>query len=116
MKARLNFVALIVILGSKAAAQADGPQAKSAELQVLDRYVGSWEETVVIKPALWTPERRTSTTRRWILNEQMIENKGIESSSQQHFVDKDTFTWTHVAKDKTGQVVLDMEAKCVRKK
>ncbi len=41
---------------------------------------------------------------------------GIQSTSQQHFVDKDTFTWTLVAKDKTGKMVLDMEGKCVRKK
>ena len=35
---------------------------------------------------------------------------------QQQFVDEDTFTWTLEAKDRTGKVVLDMEAKCVRKK
>jgi hypothetical protein len=41
---------------------------------------------------------------------------GIQSTSQQHFVDKDSFTWTLVAKDRTGKVVLDVEGKCVRKK
>lgn len=176
MKALLNLVALVTVLGSTTTAHADEPKAKSPELQVLDRYVGSWEESTVIKPALWTPERTTSTTttiRRWILNGQMIENKGawtpgnteflhlmtydphrkeyrqwyydkdnlvpqayqgkwdaatqtftfigtlgdgIQSSSQNHFVDNNTFTWTLVAKDGTGKVVLDMEGKCVRKK
>ncbi len=149
---------------------------KSSELQVLDRYVGSWEETVISKPALWTPERTTTTitsTRKWILNGQMIENKGawlpgkneflhlmtydpqrkeyrqwyydkdnlvpqvyrgkwdeatqtftftgpfadgIQATGQQKWLNKDTFTWTLEAKDRTGKVVLDMEAKCVRKK
>ena len=176
MKALLNLVALALVLRIAAAAQADDPKAESAELRILDRYVGSWEETTVAKPALWTPERATSTTtstRRWILNGQMIENKGawtpgdteflhlttydsnqkeyrqwyfdkgnlvpqtsqgkwdaatqtftylgtlrdgIQSTSQQHFVDKDTFTWTLVAKDRTGMLVLDLEGKCVRKK
>jgi hypothetical protein len=41
---------------------------------------------------------------------------GIRSTGQQKFVDKDSFTWTLVAKDGTGKVVLDMEGKCVRKK
>ena len=151
-------------------------QKKSPELKVLSRYVGSWKETAIVKPALWTPQRTTmttTTTRRWILNGKMIENKGawlpgkneflhlmtydpnrkeylqwyfdkdnlapqvyqgkwdkatqtftftgtladgIRSTSQQKFVDKDTFTWTLVAKDRTGKVVLDMEGKCVRKK
>ena len=176
MRALLKLVTLMLVLESLVVAQADEPTAMSAELKVLDRYVGSWEETNVVKPALWTPERATSTTtttRRWILNGQMIENKGawmpgnteflhlmtydpnrkeyrqwyydkdnlvpqayqgkwdaatqtftfigtlgdgIQSSRQQHFVDKDTFTWTLVAKDGTGKVVLDMEGKCVRKK
>lgn len=176
MKTLLNLVVLAVVLGSTATTRADEPKAKSAELQVLDRYVGSWEETNILKPAVWTPERAiltTTTTRRWILNEQMIENKGewtpgnteflhlmtydpdqkeyrqwyfakgnvvphtyrgkwdaatetftftgtvgdgIQSSGQQHFVNKDTFTWTLVAKDRAGKVVLDMEGKCVRKK
>jgi hypothetical protein len=172
----LNVIGLVVVLGNTISAQEIDPKAKSAELQVLDRYVGSWEETLVVKPALWTPERATATTtttRRWILNGQMIENKGAwtpgnneflhlmtydpnqkeyrqwyydkdnlvpqayqgkwdagtqtftfmgtlgdgtESTGQQHFVDKNTFTWTLVAKDRTGKVVLDMEGKCVRKK
>lgn len=172
----LNVIGLVVVLGNTISARGDEPKEKSAELQVLDRYVGFWEETSVVKPALWTPERATATTattRRWILNGQMIENKGawtpgnneflhlmtydpnqkeyrqwyydkdnlvpqayqgkwdattqtftfmgtlgdgIQSTSQQHFVDKNTFTWTLVAKDRTGKVVLDMEGKCVRKK
>ena len=41
---------------------------------------------------------------------------GIRSTGQQKFMDKDTFTWTLVVKDRTGKVVLDMEGKCERKK
>lgn len=175
MKPLLTIVAVVAVFGITPTGHADEPNAKSPELQVLDRYVGTWDETVVIKPALWTPEKTTSsttTTRKWILNGRMIENKGawateneflhlmtfdpkqneyrqwyydkdnlvpqeyqgrwdaatqtftftgtladgIQCTSQQHFVDKDTFTWTLVAKDPTGKVVLDMEGKCVRKK
>jgi hypothetical protein len=74
MKALLNLVAVAAILGTTAVGYADGPGAKSPELQVLDRYVGTWDETVVIKPAQWTPEKTTSsttTTRQWILNGRM---------------------------------------------
>lgn len=176
MKALYKFFSLWAVLGSTTLAQAEEPMAKSAELQVLDRYIGTWEETTEFKPALITPERAiltTTTTRRWILNGQMIENKGawmpgdteflhlmtydsnrkeyhqwyydknnltpqlsqgkwdaatqtftfmgtigedIQSTSQQHFLNKDTFTWTMMAKNKAGKVVLDMEGKCVRKK
>jgi hypothetical protein len=178
MGTRLNLAALLavsgVILSSSALAQ--DSKAKSAELQVLDRYVGTWEETAIAKPALWTPERTTSTkttTRQWILNGTMIENKGawlpskneclhlmaydpqrkeyrqwyfdknnlappgyrgnwneatqtfkftgniadgVRATNQQKWLNKDSFTWTLVAKDRTGKVVLDMEGKCVRKK
>ena len=85
MKSLLNLVAVVAVLGSMATAQADESKARSAELQILDRYAGSWEETSVAKPALWTPERATSTTtttRRWILNGQMIENKGAWTAWQ----------------------------------
>jgi len=175
MKPLLTLVAVVAVFGSTTIRHADEAGAKSPELQVLNRYVGTWDETVVIKPALWTPEKTTSSTttaRKWILNGRMMENKGawtpedeflhlmtydpkqnefrqwyydkdnlvpqeykgrwdaatqtftftgtladgIQSTSQQHFVDKDTFTWTLVAKDKTGKMVLDMEGKCVRKK
>ena len=178
MGIRLNLAAILAVSGVilSSAALAQDSKAKSADLQVLDRYVGTWDETVIAKPAVWTPERTTSTTtttRQWILNGTMIENKGawlpgeneflhlmtydpqqaeyrqwyfdkdnlapqayrgtwdeatktftftgtladgIRSNSQQKFVDKDTFTWTLVAKDPAGKVVLDMEGKCVRKK
>ena len=150
-------------------------EARSPELQVLERFVGSWEETVDLKPAGWVPQRATITatgTRRWILNGTMIENRGVWSpnrdeflhltsydparreyrqlyfdknttvpqeyrgtwdeatqtftfkasladgvtgTSTQKFSDKDTFTWTLLAKDPTGKVMLDMQGKCVRK-
>lgn len=164
------------IMGVSLIPSARAQEAKSPALQILNRYVGSWDETVTSKPAVWTPERTTATTtttRQWILNGTVIENKGawtpgnieflhlmtydpqreeyrqwyyakdtpvpqvyrgkwneetqtftftgiladgVRSTSQQRFVDKDTFTWTLVAKDDAGQVVLDMEGKCVRKK
>ncbi len=32
---------------------------QSPELKVLQRFIGSWEQQVVSKPAEWTPEKRT---------------------------------------------------------
>lgn len=174
MNVLLNLVIVITVLGSTTIGHADEPSAKSSELQVLDRYVGTWDETVVFKPAIWTPEKTTlstTTKRQWILNGTTIENKGawtpqaeflhlmtydqnkneyrqwyfdkdnlvpqeshgkwdaatqtftfagtlgdgIRTSSQQHFVDRNNFTWTMIAKDDDDKVVLDMEGKCVRK-
>lgn len=174
MKALLNIFAVVTVLICTTIGHADEPGAKSTELQVLDRCVGTWDETVVFKPAVWTPEKTTSsttTTRKWILNGKMIENKGawspqaeflhlmtydqnkneyrqwyfdndnlvpqeshgkwdaatqtftftgtlgdgIKTSSQQRFADKNNFTWTMMAKDSDGKVVLDMEGKCVRR-
>ena len=89
MKSLLNLVAVVAALGSMATAQADEPKARSTELQALDRYAGSWEETSLAKPALWTPERSTATTtttRRWILNGQMIENKGAWLPGKNEFL------------------------------
>ena len=155
----------------------DAGQKMSPELKVLNRFVGEWEETVLQKPAAWTPKRTTITatgTRKWILNGRMIENKGVWSPSKDEFLhlmtydaekgeyrqfyfdkdnpvlrdevrgkwdektktmtfkgemangvqsvvidrflDDDSFTWTLVATDRAGKVVLDMEGKCVRKK
>lgn len=140
---------------------------KSPELQVLDRFVGKWKETVVMNPAAWTPERTTvsnESMRKWILDGKMVENAGtspngkflhlmtFDPKSKQyrqwyfdkynlsgtthygkwdaksesftfqmkdedgnlsvdkvHFVNKDKFTWTYVAKDRSGKLLLDME-------
>jgi len=41
---------------------------------------------------------------------------GTRCTSQQRFVNQDTFTWTFIAKDKSGKLILDMEGKCVRRK
>ncbi len=177
MKTHGNVIlALGLCIGMGAWTQAEDPKAKTPELQVLERYIGTWEETTVAKPALWTPQETTTKalgTRRWILNGSMLENKGswkpgdrefiqlttydpnqkeyrqwyfdqdmptpmtsqgtwdeatktftftgtfadgIRTTSEQRFTDKDSFTWTLIAKDGSGKVVLDMVGKCVRKK
>ena len=49
---------------------ADDAVTRSPELQVLARYVGQWEETVVQKPAAWTPEGLTykvTGKRKWFV-------------------------------------------------
>ena len=92
MQNRTTVILVAAVIGvsiiSLAEAQ-DTAQKKSPELNVLDRYVSIWEETVVSKPALWTPERTTSTisgTRQWILDGHMIENKGVWSPENKQFL------------------------------
>lgn len=52
---------------------------RSPQLQVLNRFVGTWDEVTTSKAALWTAETTTMrgrNTRRWILDKRMIENRG----------------------------------------
>jgi hypothetical protein len=167
---------LWLTLFSTLAQQPASESKQSKELQVLERFVGSWEETVEQKRAAWTPEPSTkeiASTRKWILDGKMIENRGtwspddveflhlmsydpkrreyrqwyfesinpvslgeqrgqwdqatqtltwkgklddgVTTETVERFIDKDNFTWTLVAKDRSGQVVLDMVAKVRRK-
>lgn len=155
---------------------AQSTEPPSKELRVLERFIGSWHETVTTNPSPSNPQKTTTTitgSRQWILDMHMIENKGtwshdnrqflhlitydpkqmnyiqwyydkgtlvpqesrgtwdeatqtftfkgtagdgLQTSSVQKFLDADNFTWTLVAKDQSGNVVVDVEAKCVRKK
>jgi len=169
-------VAIFLGILTQAFAQQIVNAKKPLETQVLERFIGSWDETVELKPALLTPDAstiKTTTTRKWILNGKMVENKGswspsdveflhlmtydpeklefcqwyfdastpaargasrglwdeatqtltltgsmgdeVTSTLKQHFIDKDNFTWTMVAKDNGGAVLLDMEGKVKRK-
>jgi hypothetical protein len=167
---------LMLILASAWAQDQNSDPKQSPELQVLQRFIGSWEETVEQKRAAWTPEpstKKIASTRKWILDGKMIENRGtwspddveflhlmsydpkrreyrqwyfesinpislgeqrgqwdqatqtltwkgklddgVTTETVERFIDTDNFTWTLVAKDSSGQVVLDMEAKVRRK-
>ena len=173
--AAVTFSSLLVTLVS-AMAQEQKPDAKqSPELRVLERFVGSWEETIELrskgapKPSLL----KIASTRKWILGGKMIENKGTWSpgnveflhlmtydpkrreyrqwyfdvnnpaslgedrgrwdeatqtltwngklddgntmETAERFIDKDTFTWTSVVKDRSGQVLETIDAKVRRK-
>lgn len=182
MNIRTRFVAavalsaiLVILVPAFAQAQQAGGK-RSPELQVLERFIGSWEETIELKRAAWTPEpstKKISSTRKWILDGKMIENKGawspgnveflhlttydpkrreyrkwyfdannpvpiggnrghwdeatqtmtwrgaledgVTTATTERFIDKDTFTWTFVAKDRSGEVVLNMEAQVRRR-
>ena len=174
--ASITLSAILLMLAS-GLAQAQKPEVNpSPEIKVLDRFIGVWEETVEHKRAAWTPEpatKKITSTRKWILDGKMIENRGtwmpdnvkflhlmsydpkrseyrqwyfdannpaslgedrghwdeatktltwtgklddgVTTQTIERFTDKDNFTWTMVAKDRTGQVMLDMEAKVTRK-
>jgi len=52
---------------------------QSPELKVLQRFIGSWEQQVVSKPAQWTPQKQTmglTTKCEWILGGRMLQSKG----------------------------------------
>jgi hypothetical protein len=174
--AAVSLSSLLVAWLSSTAQELKPVANQSPELRVLERFIGSWEETVVQKRAARTPvasTKKITSTRKWILGGKMIENKGAWSPDNveflhlmsydplrreyrqwyfdannpaslgedrgtwdeatqtltwrgklvdgattetiERFTDKDNFTWTFVAKDGAGQVVLNMEAKVRRK-
>ncbi len=78
------FVAVGVFLlsGLPSEAQEAVTIQQSPELKVLGRFVGSWEWSVLCKPAEWTPEDRTITfdhETEWILGGRMIQHKWVWS-------------------------------------
>ena len=62
---------------------------QSPELKVLQRFVGSWQQQVLINTAEWISERLTMTatvTADWILSGRMVENKGVYSPGGMRFL------------------------------
>jgi hypothetical protein len=179
MDIRTSIVTAVVLsslLATSDAALAQEPNVnQSPELQVLQRFVGEWEETVELKLAPWNESiKKITSTRKSILGGTMIENRGIWSPEKVEFLhllsydpkrreyrnwyfdannpasfgqnrgrwdeakqtmtwrgeqddgvttegidrwtDKDNFTWTFVARDRSGKVVSEVEAKVKRRK
>ncbi len=55
---RLAFViGLLIVVNATIVLGDEGPP-KPPELKVLERFVGTWDCTVVIKPAVWTPKEK----------------------------------------------------------
>lgn len=167
----------LLLVSATGMAQVNEPVVKQLrELQVLEHFIGTWEETIELR-SKGTPKPsmlKISSTRKWILDGKMIENKGtwspgnveflhlmsydpkqreyrqwyfdtnnpaplgedrgrwdeatqtltwrgkldneVTTETIERFKDKDNFTWTFVAKDRSGQVVETIEAKVTRKK
>jgi hypothetical protein len=63
-------------------------QKRAPELQVLERFIGSWEETIELrssgapKPTIL----KIASTRKWILDGRMIENTGTWSPGNVEFL------------------------------
>ena len=55
---RLRIVIGLWIAASAAVALGDEGPPKPPELNVLERFVGTWDCEVVMKPAVWTPEEK----------------------------------------------------------
>ena len=68
------------------AGAADPGPPKPAELKVLDRLVGSWQEESISKPAEWTPkEERTKATitTEWVLGGWFVQVKERSDDNQE---------------------------------
>ena len=64
--------------GSSAEAQASAPL--PPELKPLQRFIGSWEQQVVLNPAEWNLERRNiiaTTEYTWILDGRVLQNQSV---------------------------------------
>jgi hypothetical protein len=61
---------------------------QSPELQVLERFIGSWEETIELrsKEAPQPSMLKIVSTRKWILDGRLIENKGAWSPGNVEFL------------------------------
>jgi hypothetical protein len=74
--------AAIVAAWLKNDAAADRP----AELKVLERMIGTWDEVSIQKPAVWTPEGGRITakvTRQWILDGRLMMDTSILSDGRE---------------------------------
>ncbi len=57
-------------------------QEPAADLQPLDRFVGTWEKKVTVHQAKWTPEEQTKTgthTAQWVLGKHHLYEAGSDS-------------------------------------
>ena len=80
-------VVVLLLSGLPGEAQEATTIQQSPELKVLQRFIGSWEQQVVSKPAEWTPEKTTMTcpvTVNWILRGRMIEHRCVWNPGNIH--------------------------------
>jgi len=73
-------VAVSVLVGIRAGAQeAQEATPTSPELQVLEKWVGTWDEVMTNKPTEWLPTAGTSTTvntRAWAIGGKFVRGEG----------------------------------------
>ena len=76
-------VGVFLLLGLPSEAQEAKPNPQVPELEPLQRFIGTWELELVLKPAEGTPEKKTSVTSKvaWILDGRMLQIKSAWSSS-----------------------------------
>jgi len=88
MRAISPVLAVLVMAMLSHSANCDDPVKRSAELQVLDRFVGTWDLFVTAKPRDGqTATKKTSETRRWSLGGKFVqfENPQTENPDEPHF-------------------------------
>ena len=80
-------VGVFLLSGSPGKAQEITPSPKVPELKPLQRFVGSWDQHVVIKISEWAPPNTTmdgDVAAKWILRGRVIENKVLWSPGNVH--------------------------------
>ena len=77
-------VGVFLLSGLLIEAQEVTPNPQVPELKPLQRFIGSWEQQMVSKPAEWTPEKTTMTLTskgEWILDGRVLQAKAEWSPS-----------------------------------
>ncbi len=75
--------------GLPGAALAEDPPKLSAEMRVLDAFIGTWDEVVSNKPTEWTSTAGKSTAvtkRAWILGGQFFRGEGTWQPAKTEFL------------------------------
>lgn len=88
MSLRIIVTALLLVLVSSIARSAD-PPTQTAELKVLDRFVGTWKVAeFTTKKAEWTPEEVQSSgdvaTTKWIMDGWFLEDRKVPANGSEH--------------------------------
>jgi hypothetical protein len=103
-----------------AAVKADDASKRSSELQVLDRFVGTWAQTFTLRKTEWTPEEKRGTgtfSSAWILGDQFVQETGQKADGNSHLTlytydkkQKSYRMWYFASSGQTGEVAGKWDA------
>jgi len=76
----IQFAMLLLVACCLGQTASSAEPAKPAELKVLERFVGTWDCEIVIKPAIWTPEEKREKAVE--VNEMSLDGWFLHGSSK----------------------------------